>query len=238
MLDHLPLYLNTSFILTTLLSAGMLALLLRTASKPVTSSTARGIMTTVLIWLIIQAWLSYSGVYTDYPRILPPNIILFGVLPALITIIILFNARKGKQFIDRLSMQMLSYVHIVRIPVELVLYGLFLNGAVPELMTFEGRNFDILAGITAPFVGFLGVGKSMMGKRSLLAWNFICMALLLNIVLNAVLSTPSPFQQFAFDQPNIAILNFPYSWLPAFIVPLVMFAHLAAIRKLIVSKNS
>jgi len=235
MSNHVPLYLNISFILTTLLAAGILALLLRTASKPISSGSAFGIMATIVIWLIIQALLSYSGIYTDYPEALPPNIILFGVLPALTTIIIIFSTRKGKQFLDRLSMQMLCYVHIVRIPVELVLYGLFINGAVPELMTFEGRNLDILAGITAPAVGFFGIGQSKMGKTSLLAWNFICLALLLNIVFNAILSAPSPFQQFAFDQPNVAILNFPYSWLPVFIVPLVLFAHLAAIRKLIKS---
>lgn len=235
MLNHLPLYLNLSFILTTLLATVMLALLLRTASKPVSSSSARGIIITVVIWLVIQALLSYTGIYADYPKALPPNIILFGVLPALATIIIIFNTRKGKQFLDSLSMQMLIYIHIVRIPVELVLYGLFINGAVPELMTFEGRNLDILAGITAPAVGYFGIRQSKMGKTSLLAWNFICLALLLNIVINAILSTPSPFQQFAFDLPNVAILNFPYSWLPTFIVPLVLFTHLAAIRKLIKS---
>lgn len=235
MLNHLPLYLNLSFTLTTLVATCMLALLLRTAYKPISSSSASVIMATVVIWLIIQALLSYTGIYTDYPNALPPKVILFGVLPALAPIIIIFNTRKGKQFLDSLSMQMLSYIHIVRIPVELVLYGLFINGAVPELMTFEGRNLDILAGITAPAVGYLGIGQSKMGKTSLLAWNFICLALLLNIVINAILSAPSPFQQFAFDQPNVAILNFPYSWLPTFIVPLVLFAHLAAIRKLIKS---
>lgn len=57
-------------------------------------------------------------------------------------------------------MQILSYVHIIRIPVELVLYRLFLNGIVSELMTFKGRNFDILAGITAPLIGFFGIGQS------------------------------------------------------------------------------
>lgn len=233
MTNHLPVYLNISFILTTLLAASILALLISTASKPINSRFTRGIMAIVAIWLIIQALLSYTGIYTDYPEALPPKIILFGVLPALITIIIIFNTRKGKQFLDSLSMQMLSYVHIVRIPVELVLYGLFINEAVPQLMTFEGRNLDILAGITAPVVGFFGIGQSKMGKTSLLIWNFICLALLLNIVINAILSTPSPFQQFAFDQPNVAILIFPYSWLPTFIVPLVLFAHLAAIRKLI-----
>ncbi len=190
-------------------------------------------MVVLLLWLTVQAILSFLGVYTEYPESIPPKIILFGVIPALITIALIFWTRKGRSFIDRLSMQMLTYVHIIRIPVELVLYGLFLNGAVPELMTFEGRNFDILAGITAPLVGFFGVGRSMMGKLSLLCWNFICLGLLFNIVINAVLSTPSPFQQFGFEQPNIAILNFPFSWLPTFIVPLVLFAHLAAIRILI-----
>ncbi|MNY38553.1 hypothetical protein D3C86_1731870 [compost metagenome] len=128
---------------------------------------------------------------------------------------------------------MLTYVHLIRIPVELVLYGLFLNGAIPELMTFEGRNFDILAGITAPLVGFFGISQSKMGKTSLLLWNFACLGLLLNIVVTAILSAPSPFQQLSFEQPNIAILYFPFSWLPVFVVPLVLFAHLAAIRKLI-----
>jgi len=33
-------------------------------------------------------------------------------------------------------------------------------------------------------------------------WNFVCLGLLLNIVINALLSLPSAFQQFAFDQPN------------------------------------
>jgi hypothetical protein len=66
----------------------------------------------------------------------------------------------------------------------------------------------------------------------ILVWNFICLALLANIVINALLSTPFPFQQFAFDQPNIAILYFPFNWLPTFIVPVVLFGHLLSIRRL------
>ncbi|HKG06681.1 MAG TPA: hypothetical protein VKB19_09505 [Pedobacter sp.] len=233
MLENLPLYLTIGFGLTTLLAVIMAALLIKTSSKPIGSRSVLIMITAIILWLIIQGWLSIQGMYTDNPQSIPPKIILLGVMPALIAILVIFLTRKGKLFIDRLSMQMLSYVHLVRIPVELVLYGLFMNGAIPELMTFEGRNLDILAGISAPFVGFFGVAQNKMGKNSLLAWNFICLGLLLNIVINAVLSAPSPFQQFGFEQPNIAILNFPFSWLPSFIVPLVLFAHLAAIRKLI-----
>ncbi|MDZ7899625.1 MAG: hypothetical protein U5N85_16590 [Arcicella sp.] len=71
-----------------------------------------------------------------------------------------------------------------------------------------------------------------MSKKTLLAWNVICLILLLNIVINAAPSAPLPIQQFAFDQPNIAILYFPFNLLPSVVVPLVLFSHLVAIRRL------
>jgi hypothetical protein len=51
-------------------------------------------------------------------------------------------------------------------------------------------------------------------------------------------STPSPLQKIAFDQPNIAILNFPFSWLPTFIVPIVLLGHLVSIRQLLKEKTN
>lgn len=134
---------------------------------------------------------------------------------------------------DSLPLAPLTYLHIIRIPVEFVLYWLFLYQAVPELMTFAGRNFDIIAGITAPIIAYFGLKKGKISKAAILAWHFICLGLLLNIVVNAFLSAPSLVQRFAFDQPNIAILYFPFSWLPTFIVPIVLFCHLTAIRQLI-----
>ncbi|MEO6499519.1 MAG: hypothetical protein ABIN95_10915 [Mucilaginibacter sp.] len=69
-----------------------------------------------------------------------------------------------------------------------------------------------------------------------LLWNFICLALLLNVVAHALLSAPFRFQQMAFEQPNVAILYFPFIWLPGFIVPAVLLCHLSAIRQLIMRK--
>ena len=67
----------------------------------------------------------------------------------------------------------------------------------------------------------------------MLVWHVLALALLLNIVTIAVLSLPTPFQQFGLDQPNWGVLHFPFNWLPAVVVPLVLFAHLVAIRRLI-----
>jgi hypothetical protein len=132
----------------------------------------------------------------------------------------------------------LTYLYIVRIPVEIVLFWLFVNKAVPELMTFQGLNFDIIAGITAPFIAYFGLTKLKLKRQTILTWNIICLGLLVNIVVSAIFSTPSPIQKFAFEQPNIAILNFPFSWLPTFIVPIVLFGHLSSIRQLIKTRTN
>jgi hypothetical protein len=55
---------------------------------------------------------------------------------------------------------------------------------------------------------------------------------LFNIVLTAILSAPLPIQQLAFEQPNIAVMYFPFVYLPGFIVPIVLFSHLVSLKKL------
>ncbi len=222
----LPTYLYIVFSLTIL--SGLLLFYKAT-------NFSKAFITTAIIWLLFQTIISISGFY-KIANTIPPR---FGLLiiPPLILTIIRFNTKTGKQFIDNLNLKTLTIFHIVRIPVELVLYWLFIKKAVPELMTFEGRNFDILSGLSAPFIYYFGFVKRRLSRNVLLIWNFICLALLLNIVFNALLSLPSAFQQFGFEQPNIAILQFPFVLLPSVLVPLVLFAHLASIRQLLNDKN-
>ena len=159
-----------------------------------------------------------------------PAKFLLGAPPTLLCIIVLFLSKKGRKWMSGLNLKTLTLLHTVRVPVEIVLYWLFLYEKVPELMTFEGRNFDILAGLTAPFVYYFGFVKKKLGRNVILIWNCIGLMLLLNIVTNAILSAPLPFQQFAFEQPNIAIFYLPFIWLPTFVVPIVLFSHLVAIQ--------
>lgn len=99
-------------------------------------------------------------------------------------------------------------------------------------MTFESRNFDVLSGLSAPLVYYYGFVKRQLPRGVLIVWNVVFLGLLLNIVFMAALSVPSPFQQLAFEQPNVAILYFPFVWLPSVVVLLVLLAHVAALRQL------
>lgn len=237
MINNLPTYIILTFALTTVLTLVLFIWTMKNATSEETQKKSVIVFFGLAVWLALQAVLTMNNMYNTDTNSFPPKIVLFGILPPILIIIILFSTAKGRLFIDTLPLKNLTYLNIVRIPVEIVLFWLFINNAIPELMTFEGRNFDIIAGITAPFIAYFGLTKQKTNRQLLLIWNVICLALLMNIVVNALLSAPSPIQQFAFEQPNIAILNFPVSWLPTFIVPIVLFGHLVSIRQLLRQKT-
>jgi hypothetical protein len=233
MLEGLPIALPVAFALITFATFILSRRIILRTSPPPKKQNSRTLIVGMLTWLVVVMVLSLAGVYYKHPEALPPRIFVFGVFPMLVAIVATFFTRAGRRFIDSLSLFHLTLLHSVRIFVELILWWLFMEGAVPELMTFEGRNLDILAGLTAPLVAFLGIRKELLTRTTMIIWNIICLGLLFNIVIIAVLSVQSPLQQLAFDQPNEAVLYFPFTWLPAFVVPAVLFCHLAAIRKLL-----
>jgi len=196
---------------------------------------SKGFLQMIVPWIIFQTIISSTGFYLN-THTYPPRFALL-LLPPLFMIIRLFGSLKGRLFIDKLDIKMLTILHVIRIPVELVLFWLFSNKVIPGIMTFEGRNFDIFSGVTAPVIFYFGFIRKKLSQRVILAWNFLSLALLMNIAFHAIFSLPTVFQQFGFGQPNIAILYFPFVLLPACLVPLVLFSHLAAIRQLIMNND-
>lgn len=231
MIENLPLYIVVTFVMSTLVAVGIFQY---ATKRGAFSSNATKFLSVVLpFWLIFQATLAVTGFYKVTDSV-PPRLVIFGIAPALLAIIALFIL--AKDFTLRLPLQTLTIIHIVRIPVELVLHWLYIHGHVPQLMTYEGVNFDILSGITAPVIYWIAFRGGKINRPVLLIWNFLALGLLLNIVIRALLSFPSPLQQMAFDQPNRAIIYFPFIWLPTVVVPLILFSHLVVLKRLL--KNS
>lgn len=195
------------------------------------ATKSKAILVGVIGWTLLQTALGISGIYQDTQTV-PPKLMLFGIFPTIVIIVATFLTVKGRKFIDNINLRPLTYLHSIRTPVEIVLALLFHYGVVSVYMTFEGTNFDLFSGITAPIVGYLAFRSNSTNKKLLLWWNIICLVLLLNVVVTAILAFPSPFQKLAFDQPNIAVLYFPFNLLPTVVVPIVLFAHLVAIRRL------
>jgi hypothetical protein len=177
-------------------------------------------------WLIFICILSYFNFFKNTTA-LPPRF-LVAVLPNVFFIWVLVKKTK----LNQLNIITLTSLQIIRIPIELFLYAWYLNKTVPISMTFKGLNFDILMGITALFLTIYLLITKKTPKKLLLGWNVIGLLFIINIVTIAILSAPTPFQQFAFNQPNIAILSFPNTLLPVFLVPVAVLAHVLSIKKL------
>lgn len=218
----IPLYIPLVFLLTTALTV---FLFWQACGR------SKIFLWAILGWCSLQSLVALTGFYT-HTNSLPPRFVLL-VAPILITVMLLFFLPGGKAWLDTFNLQGLTLLHTVRFPVELVLMWLSAQKMVPELMTYKGLNFDILSGMTAVPVVYLVFRRKKAGKGLLLAWNFVCLVLFLNIVFLAIFSAQTPFQKFAYEQPNVAVFYFPFMLLPGCVVPLVLFAHLAAIRNLV-----
>lgn len=228
MIENLPGYVTITFILTTFATIGFFLSAVKKAGED--SYSGQVLVFLVSFWIFFPAVLAIGGFYS-FADSVPPRIFLFGALPALLTTAVYLVFFRNS-LISKLPLRTLTLLHIVRVPVEVVIYWLFLNGAMPRSMTFGGWNYDILSGITAPVVCWLAFRNGRVNRPLLIAWNAGCLVLLAVIVATAFFAFPSPLQRIDFDQPNRAVMFFPFIWLPALIVPIVFFSHLAALSQL------
>ena len=225
-MENVPFYVYATFLVTLLLTLYFFY-----------RATPRGVrfLLVAALWLLLQSGFSLLGLYAINGISAPKTPLL--LVPPLLAILALFSTAAGRRWIKSLSPRWLTLLHVVRIPVELVLFWLFLYKTVPQSMTFEGRNFDIVSGLTAPFIYYFGYFRNRLSRTVLLGWNLGCLGLLINIAFIAVRAVPRG-TFMAGSPPNIAVLHFPFLFLPAVIVPLVLFAHVATIRQLIFSSFS
>lgn len=171
-----------------------------------------------VLWQCIVGILAYLEVFLENP-------ILFPLVILLTIVLIAFALRKIT--ITHIHTNFLLANHILRIPVELILYQLFLKGEIPRIMTYHGYNFDIVMGVSAVFIiVFKLLTERHLNLKFIWFWNILGILFLTIIVSLAILSSPLPIQQFAFDQPNIAVLMFPYCFLPTCVVPIVLLSHI------------
>ncbi len=187
------------------------------------NSQPRQLLTFLIAWSLVHSALAYAGFYLELDA-MPPR---FGLvlIPSLILLIYGLLPKQIKWLRPRRNMSISTYLHSIRFPIELVLYALNLHHYVPELLTFEGRNYDIFIGAIAPMVGYLYY-KKKLPLLLLFLWNFIGLIFVLSVFVQGILSAELPFQQFAFDQPNKAVQYFPFILLPATIVPVVIWTQL------------
>jgi hypothetical protein len=185
----------------------------------------------IMVWMAFTLILGLSGFLADFSS-MPPKLLLV-VAPPLVIILLLFLAKGFHRLCGTLDNFWFVYLQSFRILMEFILFLLYKYHVIPIQMTFEGRNFDILTGITAPFIAYYCFSKKSWSPKVAVAWNIAGILLLINIVLIAILSTPYPFRLFMNEPANTVVFYFPFVWLPSMVVPFALLLHLISLRRLL-----
>jgi hypothetical protein len=214
-------------VLFTLVVATMAAALLYAASRA--HSTAR--LALILgAHLAITGTLAASGLLTPAENA-PPRLMLLPPLAFTLGLALL-RSPAGRRSLAALPAWAPVAGQAMRIPIEVVLWLLLLDGRVPVQMTFEGMNYDILVGLSAPLVAWRLARGGVGAVRLARAWNVLALVPLVTIIVVSVLSAPGPQRVFMNAPGNTFVATLPFIWLPAFLVPLAGLLHVAAWMRL------
>ena len=188
------------------------------------------------LWLAATAALAESGlIESGLPISLMASLAGFN----LVALAIAFSPF-GTRLADATSIVALVGFQAFRLPLELVLHHWYEEGVIPITMTWEGRNLDVITGILAL------AAIPMLQKRSLERWqrpiaiafSAIGLALLANVAVTAVLSSPVPMRRYFEGPPLQLAFHAPTIWIVSVCVAGALCGHLLLIRKLLRTSGS
>ena len=181
------------------------------------------------------AWMLLTGVaaargllHFEPPRTM---IALFPAVFGLAALVAL--SPLGRRLAVGLPIAVLVGVQSFRVVVEVLLHRAYNEGLMPVQMSYSGRNFDIVTGLTAIAVALIVARQGASWSRPLVfAWNTLGAVLLVNILVVAILSAPTPMRRFMNEPANVWITQFPWVWLPAMMVLAAIAGHVLVYRRL------
>ena len=183
----------------------------------------------LVVWLAYAGALGFTGIAARTNQV-PPGIALLAT-PIVMVLLVLTLSGPGAMLSRRIPLRLLLGYQVFRVGVELSLHHLWVIGLAPRIMTLEGGNIEILVAATAPAAAWLA-SRRPAGLWIAWIWNLIGLLSLANIVARAVLSAPGPLQMIHAEVPDVALLTFPFTFIPGFMVPLALSLHVLAFSAL------
>jgi hypothetical protein len=184
-----------------------------------------------VLWMAATWAAAASGVLRRWDATPPPFALL--VVAIVILALRLSLGRYGARLAAGVPLWTLVAVQSFRFPLETAMHALYERGIMPVQMSYSGRNFDIVTGVTALIVALLV--RRGHGRGLVVIWNVMGLALLLNVVSVAILSTPR-IAWFGADRVNVFVTYPPFVWLAAVMVLAALAGHILVFRALSVRR--
>lgn len=181
-------------------------------------------------WMIFTAIMAYSGILARFSSALPWIPLL--VFAQLSFVLWLAWLSSWSNLLAGIPQYILVGLQAFRVPVELLLATLATRKLLALEMTYYGRNFDVLEGITAVLVAIWLRRRGENPLRTVvLLWNFMGLSLVTVVLVHGLLSVPYPSQLLHLSVPTFIIAYFPVVWLLTVLVPMAYLLHFISIRR-------
>jgi hypothetical protein len=188
-------------------------------------------------WMMLTAGMADSGILARFTS--PPPWILLLAFVQLSFVLWLAWFSSWGALLAGIPQHILVGLQCFRIPVEVLLATLSTRKLLAIEMTYYGRNFDILEGLTAVV---LAVWLKRRGETPLrlvvLVWNCLGLSLITVVLVHGLLSVPYPSQLLHLSIPTFVIASFPVVWLLTVLVPIAYLLHFISIRRCLTSRLS
>lgn len=226
-------YIALSIICVALIYGGLQRALAKSTFTPQKQKRiARQFILGVLGWALLVSFLAWIQFFAEFSAI-PPRFIIVLLVPLLTILGLTIFSSNLAEILRHVPPSHLVYIQSFRIVVELLIWLLFLQDLLPIQMTFEGYNFDVLTGLTAPIVAYFCFTKKQWPRSVAIAWNVGGLILVFTIVTISVFSFPTPFRYFMNEPANEIVAQFPFVWLPAILVTIAYSMHFFSLKQLL-----
>jgi hypothetical protein len=181
-------------------------------------------------WFLVAVALAVLGTYRAAADGLPT--IEFGIaMPILIGALAVWRLPGLSRVIDAIPRQWVIGVQIYRVEgvTFLVLYA---SNLLPGLFAIPAGVGDVLIGLLALRIAITVNRSQRISARTVLLWNFSGILDLIVALTTGFLTSPSVFQRFSLDRPNLLISAFPLVLIPTFLVPLAILLHVVSLTQL------
>jgi hypothetical protein len=185
-------------------------------------------------WFALAIVLARAGLWETQPddAFPPPPNIAFAIAVPTILGSLLVRSQTFMRWISRVPLHVLVGVQLYRVLGVLFLIA-YVQGDMPGEFALPAGIGDVLVGLTAVIVAIALLKRGEQRARPMvLAWCACGILDLVVAVATGFLSAPSPVQQFALDDPNAAIVSYPFVLIPTFLVPVSIMLHVYVIARL------
>lgn len=219
--------LSNTYLLLNLITISLLVFIgFRATATPKHPKRRRNLILGLLFWQIYIYLMASTGIFQDFS--FPPKFVLFMIIPCFtFTGIFLYKKRK-EDWILKIPPHWLAFYQSFRIVIESLFIVSVAEGILHPNVTFEGYNYDLIFGLSAPIIGWLVYKKKSFSLLKI--WNYLGLTVIASIIFLFISTIyfPELYTDKPIDFPT-EFGTYPYVLIAGFLMPSAVFIHILSL---------